>query len=152
MYSYLDILRVTTFAPGVFNRDQWSQAYDMNMKDRVTTTWTSSDLHAVAFLEDIVWCNQTKSDINNYFSDSNFKSVIFQNYQDVEKTTECSKDNLRLYEFTGKFSNNGYLMFQWEKPDDNDHVLTFSLVFPSNNESKLKEYAGKIFPELYTCQ
>lgn len=54
MYSYLDIFRVITFAPGVFNRDQWSQAYDMNLKDRVTTTWTSSDLHAVAFLEDIV--------------------------------------------------------------------------------------------------
>ena len=151
-YMPIDALKLQSFAPGVFRSGQWSRTYSLQ-QDRVTTTWLSNDLDAVVFVEELLYnCGYTQSDLDEYFNETSFKTILFQNYQDVQLTTQCTKNDLELFELSGKFKNVDFLMYQWLKPDGAKRVLTVMMAFPTSQQSQMKTYAGQIFPELTACQ
>ena len=140
-----------TYAPGIFGRDVWTESFSSS-PDRVTKTWLSSDLSAVAPLEYLVYdCGYTQSDLQTYFSDASFRTTIFQNYQDVQKTAECSQTSLKLYEFTSTYDKDRYVMFYWLQPESNTRILDLMLAFPADKQADLQRYAQQIFPQLSTC-
>ena len=150
--SILDVIRVQTFAPGIFGRDVWSESYTSS-PDRVTMTWLSNNLNAVAYVEYLVYsCGYTQKDVDTYFSEDNFKSTLFKDYQDVTKTAECSKDDLRHYEFRGKFSGIHYLMVYWVKPENGNRILDFMMAFPVEKQDELKKVATQLYPQLPACK
>jgi len=58
---------------------------------------------ALAYLEYLVYnCGYTQADLNTYFSERNFKEVIFRDYQNLQRKAQCADDEakLTLHEFT----------------------------------------------------
>ena len=150
--SLSDILRVQMFAPGVFERPAWSESFSSS-PGRITKTWLSSDLNAVNYLEYLVYnCGYSQSDMDAYYSDENFKTTIFQNYQDVKKTAECSKNDLQHFEFTANYKDTKYLLDYWVKKDSDSRILGLMMAFPSTQADALKKYAQRVYPELATCE
>lgn len=149
--SLLDVLRVQTYGPGVFSTDLWTENSASN-PDSVTKTWYSSGLGAVAHLEYLVYnCDYTQANLDAYFSDNNFKTVIFSNYQDVTKTAQCSQGSLNLYEFTSTFNKGKYVMDYWMQPDGKTRVLDMMLAFPTDRQDQLQTYAQQLYPGLPAC-
>ncbi len=150
--SLSDILRAQTFAPGIFERPTWTESFSSS-PERVTKTWLSSDLSAVSYFEYLVYnCGYQQTDIDSYYNDENFKTAIFQNYQDVKKTAECSKDDLQHFEFTGRYNNEDYLMYYWVKQDGNTRLLGFMMAFPAKEEVSLKTYSRRVYSALASCE
>lgn len=150
--SLSDALRAQMFASGVFARPTWTESFS-STPERVTKTWLSNDLSAVSYLEYIMYnCGLAQNDIETYYSDKNFEKAIFQNYQNVEKTAECHRDQLRHFEFTSTYNSTDYLMYYWAQPDGNTRVLGFMLAFPVTEKDQLKQYASRIYPSLTSCE
>lgn len=149
--SLSDALRVQTFASGVFERPTWTESFSSS-PDRVTKTWLSNELNAVSYLEYLMYnCGLEEGDIDTYYSDENFKKAIFQNYQDVEKTAECNRDQLRHFEFTSSYNSSKYVMYYWTQPDGNTRLLGFMMAFPITDVAQLQQYASRIYPNLASC-
>ncbi len=150
--SLLDVLHVQTYAPGVFSTDLWTEN-SASYPDKVTRTWYSDGLGAVAHLEYLVYnCEYTQANLDTYFSDSNFKTIIFSNYQDVANTAQCSLGNLQLHEFTSTFNKNKYVMYYWIQPDGKTRVLDLMLTFPIDRQDELQTYAERLYPTLPVCK
>lgn len=150
--SFSDTLRVQMFAPGAFERSLWTESFSSS-PERITKTWLSSELSAVSNLEYLVYnCGYQQSDLDAYYSDENFKTSIFQNYQDVKKTDECSKSGLQHFEFKGSYQQTKYLMYYWVKQDSDSRILDFMMAFPAKQEDALKKYARQVYPDLPTCE
>jgi hypothetical protein len=147
-----DTLRVQMFAPGVFERAVWKESFSSS-PERVTKTWFSSDLGAVSYLEYLVYnCGYSQTDMETYYSDENFKKNIFQNYEDVKKTAECSQNGLQHFEFTGSYKETKYILYYWVKQESDSRILGLMMAFPTPQEDALKKYARRVYSELATCE
>lgn len=150
--SLSDTLRVQMFASGIFERPVWTESFSSS-PSRVTKTWLSSDLNAVNYLEYLVYnCGYKQADVETYYSDENFRTNIFQNYQNVKKTAECSKNDLKHYEFTGSYKETKYLLYYWVKQDSDSRILGFMMAFPQTKTDDLKTYAQRVYPDLAVCE
>lgn len=149
--SWVDDFNVQTYSKGVFKRDIWKETFT-NSPDRATMTWTSDSLNAVAYLDNTVYeCGFGSTYLEDNFNDSNFKTVIYNTYQNVERVSECSKDDLHLYIYTGQYKGTDYEMYFWTQANGKTRWLSFSMAFPTSNQAQLKDYAEKMHPELSSC-
>ncbi len=149
--NVIDLLRARNFGASAFD-DKWSNSYSVEPYT-IRVVRESGDFGALTLMEYLIFnCGYAAADLDAYFSDDNFYTIILADYENPLKTNQCqSQDGTRLYEFTAQFQGQNYLLRQWAKPDGEKRVIGFFMVFPLENQSAMLEYAGKLFPELSTC-
>lgn len=150
--SQADIDRTLSFTGQVFEQDDWEQTYTVS-EDRVSVSWFSNSLGAVAFMEALIFpCGYEEPDLNNYFNDENWDNV-FANYESYELVTECRSDaaGLRLYQFDVDSDGVPYLVNYWVKNDTNNRVISFMMIVADDSFDLLDEYSYSLFPQLSNC-
>jgi hypothetical protein len=147
-----DIDYALEFTGKLFETEGWEQSYSV-LEDRVSVSWLSNSLGAVAFMEALIFpCGYEEPDLNDYFSDENWDNV-FANYQSYELVTECRSDTtgLRLYQFDVDSDGVPYIVNYWVKNDTNTRVISFMLIVPDDSFDLLDEYSYSLFPQLSNC-
>lgn len=146
-----DIDYALAYTHEIFNTSDWQKSYDA-AENRVAVTWQNSPLGAVVYLEALIFpCGYEEPDLNQYFSDENWKAV-FANYESYELITECKRDDgLRLYEFETQNQGFEYSIKYWVENDTDTRVIVTMIVFPLETKSLLDEYSSMLFPDYSTC-
>ena len=146
-----DIDRALEFTGNLFDRLDWQRSYTVT-DGRVSVTWFSDSLAAVAFLEALIFpCGYEDLDLDLYFSVDNW-SVVFGNYESYQMTNECRMDNgMRLYQFKTQEQGYEYDVRYWTLNDTDTRVLAMMMVFPVESPVVAEEYAYSLFPQLINC-
>jgi hypothetical protein len=146
-----DIDRAFAYTGDVFTTPDWEQSYTP-AGNRVSVTWLNNPSGAVAYLEAIIFpCGYDEPDLNNYYSDENWKT-IFQYYENYELVDECKRsDGLRLYEFKTQNQGFEYGVKYWVKNDTDTRVISMMIVFPLELESTIDDYSIRLFPTYPSC-
>jgi hypothetical protein len=107
---------------------------------------------AIVYLEAIIFpCSYEEPDLNNYYSDENWKT-IFQNYEGYELLDECKTNaGTRLYEFKTQNQGFEYEIKYWVQNDTDTRVISTMIVFPLESKLLLDEYSSMLFPGYSTC-
>ena len=150
--SEADIDQALSLTGQVFEQDDWEQSYTVS-EDRVSVSWFSNSLGAVAFMEALIFpCGYEEPDLNNYFNDENWE-IVFANYESYELVTECRSDaaGLRLYQFDVDSDGVPYLVNYWVKNDTNNRVISFMMTVPDDSFDLLDEYSYSLFLQLSNC-
>ncbi|MEO8394538.1 MAG: hypothetical protein ABI700_16205 [Chloroflexota bacterium] len=134
----------------IFAQSLWTIQSDFS-DERTTTTWRADSLGAVAYLEYLHFdCGVLPDQIDQYFSPETFDTVL-STYSSHEQTAVCRQNGLRLFEFDLSFNDTRYQMRYWIKRITPTRVADFALTFPADQQAKMAEYAGRLFPTLPTC-
>ena len=134
----------------IFEPTLWTMQNDVG-DGRTTMTWRSDKLGAVAYLEYLHWdCGVSSGQIDQYFSPQSFES-IWSNYSSYTQTAFCQQNDLRLFEFDATFNENDYQIRYWVEPVTPTRVADLALTFPADQQAKMAQYAGHLFPDLPTC-
>jgi hypothetical protein len=146
-----DIDRALAYTGETFDTTEWQQNYDV-VGDHVSVTWQNSPQGAIAYLEALIFpCSYEEPDLNNYYSDENWKA-IFANYESYERIDECKRDDgLRLYEFKTLNQGYEYKIRYWVESDTDTRIISTMIVFPLETELLLDEYSSILFPGYPTC-
>jgi len=146
-----DIDRALGFPGKVFDRGDWQRSYTV-ADTRVSVTWYSDAIAAVAYLEALIFpCGYEEPDLDAFFTDQNW-SVVFGNYQEYSLAKQCATDNgLRLYTFRAVDQGFEYEARYWVRNDTDTRVIAMMLVFPMESPAVQDEYAYSIFPQLINC-
>jgi hypothetical protein len=135
----------------VFEPALWTAQSDVN-DQRTTTTWHSDKLGAVAYLEYLHFdCGVSQEQIDQYFTPETFQTIM-SSYSSYQMTSECRHNGLRLFEFDASFNDTNYHVLYWIEQVTPTRVADITLTFPVSQQAKLSEYAGRLFPDLPTCQ
>ncbi|CAG0952506.1 hypothetical protein ANAEL_00144 [Anaerolineales bacterium] len=146
-----DIDRVLSFTEGTFDVAEWERSYTV-AENRVSVTWLNNPSGAIAYLEAIIFpCGYEEPDLNNYYSDENWKT-IFQYYENYELVDECKRDDgLRLYEFKTQNQGFEYGVKYWVKNDTDTRVISMMIVFPLELNAMMGDYSTRLFPTYPNC-
>jgi len=150
-----DIDRALSFTGELFGAPEWIRSYTVS-DGRVSVFWSNDPLHTVAVEEALIFpCGYEEPDLDNYFSDDNWK-VIFGNYKSYDAVSACkTNDGLRLYQFkatvTDAKGDAEYAIKYWAKNDTDTRVLSTMIVFPVESQSLMDEYSTRLFPNLTSC-
>ncbi len=146
-----DIDRATSFAGTTLPSSEWQQTYDAS-NGRVSVFWENATQSAVIFLETVIFpCGYEEPDLNNYFTEENWKAV-FQNYETFESQGECrSETGVRLYLFKAVSQGYEYSVNYWAVNDTDNRVITLMMTFPSSSAALMSEYSAALFPVLPNC-
>jgi hypothetical protein len=146
-----DIDRAITFTGDVLAPSDWQETYEV-VNGRVSVTLQNTPESAVAFIEAVIFpCGYEEPDLNNYFSEENWKA-IFQNYDTYNMEGECkSEKGIRLYQFKAFSQGYEYAVRYWVVNDTDSRIITVMLTFPSISASELDNYSIKLFPDLPNC-
>jgi hypothetical protein len=144
-----DIDRALGFTGPLF--DDWERSYTVS-EDRVSVSWFSNSLGAVAFMEVLIFpCGYEEPDLNNYFNDENWANV-FANYQSYTPINECRSDiGLRLYEFSAVSVDVPYMVRYWVMNDTNNRVISFMLLMAGESFAGIDSIGYSLFPQLSNC-
>ena len=135
----------------IFEPAFWTARSDVS-DQRTTTTWHSDKFGAVAYLEYLHFdCGVSQEQIDQYFTPQTFQTIM-SSYSSYVQTAHCALNGLRLFEFDASFNDTQYHILYWVKQVTPTRVADFTLTFPIKQQSKLAEYAGRLFPALPTCQ
>ena len=135
----------------VFPSALWKAQTDAN-DTRTTTTWRADSLGAVAYLEYLHFdCGVSQQQIDDYFSPENFQ-VILSSYSSYQQAAQCQHNGLKLFEFDLSFSGSSYHMLYWVEQVTPTRVADIALTFPASQQAKQAEYAGRLFPDLPSCE
>lgn len=146
-----DIDRALSFTGTAFDSSEWERT-DTVGEDRVSVTWLNNPSGAVAYLEAVIFpCGYEEPDLNNYYSDENWRNV-FQNYENYELVDECKRnDGLRLYEFKTRNQGFEYEVKYWVKNDTDTRVISMMIVFPLELNAMMGDHSTRLFPTYPTC-
>lgn len=146
-----DIDRALSYSGGIFDEAEWDKSYTVS-ENRVSVTWLNNPQGAVVYLEVLIFpCSYEEPDLNNYYSDENWKT-IFQNYEGYEMVDECKTNaGLRLYEFKTQNLGFDYGVKYWVENDTDTRVISTMIVFPIESKSMLDDYASRFFPTYKSC-
>ena len=134
----------------IFEPSLWAMQNDVG-DGRTTITWRADKLGAVAYLEYLHWdCGVSSAQIDQYFSPQSFEA-IWSNYTSYAQTAFCQHNDLRLFEFDATFNGNDYKIRYWVEPVTPTRVADFALTFPADQQAKMAQYAGHLFPDLPSC-
>lgn len=145
-----DVGRALEFTGKAFERDDWTRSH-AEEEYKVSVTWHSDSLSAVAFLEALIFpCGYEEPDLDAYFEEN--WDIYFENYEDYEPAAECRNNSgLRLYEFQAVSGGGDYDVRYWVYNDTSARVISLMLVMPSESADVMDEYAYALFPRLAGC-
>jgi len=146
-----DIDRALAYTGDVFSAPDWEQSYSVS-GTTVAVTWQNITQGAVVYLEALIFpCSYEEPDLNNYYSDENWKA-LFQNYESYAPIAECKMDTgLRLYQFKTQNQGIEYEIRYWVENDSDTRVISTMIVFPIGPESPMDDYSQRLFPDLPNC-
>lgn len=146
-----DIDRALSFTGNLFDTEDWERSYTVAI-DKVTVTWYSESLLAVAYLEALIFpCSYEELDLDLFFSLDNWQ-IIFGNYQSYEYLDECRLDTgIRLYQFITVDQGFEYDVHYWVVNDTDTRVISMMLVMPIESQDLIEEYAYSLFPQIPDC-
>jgi hypothetical protein len=146
-----DTDRLLAYTGNIFSTSDWEKTYTVN-ETSVSVLWQNAPQSALVYLEAIIFpCGYEGPDLNNYFSDENWKAV-FANYESFELIDKCERnDGLRLYEFKTLNQNIEYRVRYWVDNDTDTRVISTMIVFPLEAKLLLDEYSSMLFQDYSTC-
>ncbi len=146
-----DIDRALSFTGKLFETQDWERTYTVGT-DKVTVTWYSERLTAIAYLEALIFpCGYEELDLDYYFSVDNWV-IIFGNYQSYEYVDECRLDSgVRLYQFITVDQGFEYDVHYWVANDTDTRVISMMLVMPIESQDLIEEFSYSLFPQLPDC-
>jgi len=149
--AQIDIDRALAFTGGLFDTPDWKRSYTVS-ENRVSVTWLNDPLGAVVYLEALIFpCGYEEPDLDNYFSDQNWKT-IFANYESYQALAECKRnEGLRLYRFDAANAGADYHINYWVQNDTAQRVIVIMMTFPANAQTPLDDFSFRLFPKLTTC-
>jgi hypothetical protein len=147
-----DVQKALGYTGKIFQTSDWKRIYTVG-NQRVSITWDHQTLNALAYMEYLVWdCGYTQTDLENYFSLSNFKDVFFNSYQNPVELKRCTgADGLSLYEYSATFNGEAYSIRYWARLESPTRILTLMLSFPSKDKAIQDSLANQLFPKLVAC-
>lgn len=147
-----DIDRALEFTGKLFERLDWQKSYTVS-DGRVSVTWYSDSLAAVAVLEAFVFpCGYEDLDLDVFFSADTWQ-IVFANYESYQLVADCRTDEgTRLYEFITQEQGFEYDVRYWVANDTDTRVVSMMIVFPLETPEITEEYAYSMFPQLTSCQ
>ncbi len=77
--------------------------------------------------------------------------TLFENYQPWSINNQCAKEDLILYEISGKSQEGDYEIRLWGKPLNSTRILNVRLVVHDIESEKFQEYSKALFAELPAC-
>ena len=135
----------------LFHEGDWTEQITSD-ETKTTAFWQSNSMGAVAFMQWLHYdCGVTDADMSSYYTPEGFEDLL-SNYESHQQTAVCANNDLRLFEFEASVNQQDYLLFYWVKQVSPTRVMNFSLTFPVSQRAKLAEYAGQLFPDLFTCE
>ena len=151
--SYIiDELRVREYAPGVFPSSDWNESFAIEPY-RVTRTWIGKENGAITRLAYLLYnCGYSDADLATYYSEENFETVIFRDYQNPTRLATCSLGQHTLYIYSARFNDLEYVIHDWVTQDGKKHVLDLFMAFPADQQEQLTSYSEKLYPQLPSCQ
>lgn len=142
----IEALMGDAFEPEIWAQTTTSETY------RSTSMWRSSRYGAVAYVELLHYdCGITSEQVKRLYGPTGFES-IFANYTSHTMTAECTVDDLRLFEFDAVSNKRDYHVLYWVEQLSPTRVAGVMLTFPASRPAQQAEYAGRLFPELPTCE
>lgn len=142
----IEALMSAAFEPDIWTQTAASETY------RSTAMWRSSLYGAVAYVELLHYdCGITAEQVKRFYGSGGFET-IFANYTSHTMTAECVADDLRLFEFDAVSNKRDYHVLYWVKQISPTRVAGVMLTFPASRPAQQAEYAGRLFPELPTCE
>lgn len=146
-----DIENLLALVGDTFESPNWSQSITSDA-NRTTGTWRSDLSGAVAYIEVLHYdCGITQQQVKQYYDDAGFQ-VIFANYDSYNQVDWCVADGTRLFEFIAVSGGSEYHVQYWVKQLTPTRVADFMLTFPASQPGQQAEYAGRLFPDLPTCE
>jgi hypothetical protein len=148
-----DVTYVLNFMGDILQTDEWKRSYSVESM-RIRVTWVNDSAGALAYDEYLIYpCGYTQKDVDEYFSDQNFKTIFLRDYQNPEQLAVCTDEekNIKLREFRAEKYNQGYLLRFWVMPVNNTRFQEMMLVFPEKSAALLDQYAQEMFPTLSSC-
>ncbi len=146
-----DINDMLALVGDTFASKYWTQTIDSASSQR-TVTWVNNSLNGLAYLDYLQFdCGVTQAQIESYYSPQGF-ATIFSNYQSYTQTAQCEANGINLHEFDVTAHNLDYHADYWVRKVSPTRVEGFLLVFPTDKPAQQAEYAGKLFPDLPTCE
>ena len=64
----------------------------------------------------------------------------------------CVSDDNRLFEFNATSNGSDYHVLYWVKQITPTRVADIMLTFPASQPAQQADYAGRLFPDLPTCE
>ncbi|MBI5351115.1 MAG: hypothetical protein HZB50_00590 [Chloroflexi bacterium] len=147
-----DVDRTLTYTDNIFSGADWVRSYTVK-SGHVYASWSNESLAALSFTEALIFsCGYAESDLDSYYSDTNWQ-IIFANYESYKPVSECkSKDGLRLYQFTAVKEGYEYAIKYWVLKDTVTRVMEMMIVFPIESKSEMDDTSSKLFPDLTSCK
>jgi len=145
-----EIYTALAYGDGVFEPDIW-YASASEEPSRTKATWRADGIGGIAYLDYIHFDEGIVfSQLDAVFNAGWFNATL-SNYRVWRENTRCDLGELRLIEFSLQTNNIRYDMRYWIEVVEENRVLTMFVVFPSDDEFNLDEYANRLFPELPSC-
>jgi hypothetical protein len=146
-----DIRNMLTLVGDTFESTAWTQEIS-NDASRTTGMWRASASGAVVYVEVLHYdCGISREQIKQNYDAAGFAN-IFSNYSSHSMTAQCAADGVRLFEFDAVFDGGDYHVLYWVKQPSPTRVAGIMMTFPASDQAQLAEYAGRLFPELPTCE
>lgn len=146
-----DIQSMLALVGEAFDPTVWTQTVSSEAA-KTTATWQSSEYGAVAYLEYLHYnCGVSQEQIDQYYSPAGFETLL-SSYASYELTDQCASKRLKLFEFDAVSNNRNYHVLYWVEQVSPTRVAGLMLVFPTTRPAQQAEFAGRLFPELPTCE
>lgn len=147
-----DVTDMLAVVDDAFETGLWSLNVDTSRPEKTTATWTANSLRAVAFLEWLHYdCGVSQAQIDHYYSPSNFQ-ILLSHYDSYQQTAHCAITDLQLFQFDASLQGTSYRIDYWVDRASPTRVAGLMLVFPTRSAAEQATYAGRLYPQLPTCE
>jgi len=80
-----DVDYILAFTGDTFKSKEWERSYAVESM-RASVTWMNDGTGSLAYPDYLIFsCGYTQEDIDDYFSDENFRTVFFSDYQNLQR-------------------------------------------------------------------
>lgn len=145
-----ELYEVLAVGDRIFEPDIWL-AGGQEYRDRTFAFWTAEEFGGISQAELLrSEAPVTPQDIPAAFNNAWFTEA-FRAYESWTLTGQCSDDNATLYEFELVLEDTAYLVRYWAQAVSPQRVLTFQMLFPAQQRSRLDVYSARYRPSLPAC-
>src|SRR5690606_1896161 len=146
-----EIYTALAYGDSIFEPETW-RASAREETTKTVALWESDQHGAIGYLEYLHFDGGlTEEVIENTFDDHWFE-ITFQNYASWEEVAKCRFDDMTLFEFDMLNNDIEYRMRYWIRPETETRLITFFLVFPTEQMEALDDYSARFDPAGTTCE
>lgn len=145
-----EIYTVLDFGDPVFEPELWYVSATESAS-RTTATWTAESLGGLAYMDYLHFDGGfTDEDMDAVFGQEWFDTSLY-NYSVWRENAACDLGGIRLHEFSLQNADIKYEMRYWIEMVSPTRVLTSFVVFPTEAQDALVDYAERLYPDANSC-